>query len=200
MIYFPHYYEAAGPTFRAPEARQWLAAYTNSCQEKRVAEHCQAREIESFLPVYRSSRRWRNGCTVDLEKPLFSSYVFVRIRQTERVRVLELPGVVSIVGAGRQPTPLPDTDIEALRSGLPLTNAEPHRYPEIGDRVRITRGPFEGMAGILVRKKNSVRVILTLDVIMRSISVEVEGKNLEVLNSESILSSSLQFYTSQVHQ
>ena len=113
---------------------------------------------------------------------------------------MELPGVVSIVGVGRQPTPLPDTDIESLRSGLPLSNAEPHRYLEIGERVKITRGPFEGMAGTLVRKKNSLRVILTLDVIMKSISVEVEGKNLEVLNSEPILESSLHVYTSQIHQ
>jgi transcription antitermination factor NusG len=163
---------------------QWFALYTNSCQEKRVAEHCHVRDIESFLPVYRSIRRWRNGCTVNLERPLFTGYVFVRVNQTHRVRVLELPGVVSIVGAARQPTPLPDADIETLRNGVHLLNAEPHRFLNVGERVKIRNGPLEGMTGIMVRKKNSLRVVLTLDLIMKSISVEVDGQDLEVVGHE----------------
>ena len=145
-----------------------------------MAEHCQVRDIESFLPVCRSTRRWRNGCTVNLERPLFPGYVFVRVNQTHRVRVLELPGVVSIVGAARRPAPLPDGDIEALKNGIHLINAEPHRYLQIGERVRVRSGPLQGMSGILVRRKNSVRVVLTLDLIMKSISVEVDEQDLEV--------------------
>lgn len=166
------------------QPRQWFAVYTNSCQEKRVAEHCQVRDIESFLPVCRSTRRWRNGCTVNLERPLFPGYVFVRVHQTHRVRVLELPGVVSIVGSARQPEPLPDADIEALRNGIHLLNAEPHRYLNVGERVRVRSGPLQGMSGILLRKKNSVRVVLTLDLIMKSISVEVDEQDLEVGSRE----------------
>ena len=167
-------------TEKQAQPRQWFAVYTNSCQEKRVAEHCQVRDIESFLPVCRSTRRWRNGCTVNLERPLFPGYVFVRVYQAHRVRVLELPGVVSIVGSARQPEPLPDADIEVLRNGIHLLNAEPHRYLKVGERVSVRSGPLQGMSGILVRRKNSVRVVLTLDLIMKSISVEVDEQDLEV--------------------
>ena len=167
------------PNFVTDEPRYWFAVYTNSCQEKRVAEHCHVREIESFLPVYLNTRRWRNGCTVQLERPLFPGYVFVRMRRTERVRVLELPGVVSIVGNPRCPSPLPTEDIEALRRGVHLLNAEPHVCLRVGERVRIRRGPLQGMTGIVARKKSGLRVILTLELIMKSISVEVDGQDLE---------------------
>ena len=70
-----------------PEAR-WYAASTAPCREKRVRDHLAVREIESFLPLYRSSRKWKNGCRVELERPLFPGYVFVRMPSTERVRVL----------------------------------------------------------------------------------------------------------------
>jgi transcription antitermination factor NusG len=100
--------------------------------------------------------------------------------------VLELPGVISIVGASRQPAPLPDRDIEALKNGIHLTNAEPHGYLKVGQRVRIHRGPLCGMTGILVRKKSGVRIILTLDLIMQSISVEVDDQDLEVITPEPV--------------
>jgi transcription antitermination factor NusG len=174
---------------RAPvhEPRQWFAVYTTSCHEKRVAEHCQVRDIESFLPTYPRIRRWKNGCTVHIESPLFPGYVFVRVNQTHKVRVLELPGVVSIVGAARQPTPLPDAEIEALRSGIHLLKAEPHPCLNLGDKVKIRSGPLAGMTGILVRKKNGLRVVLTLELIMKSISVEIDEQHLEVASQEPVL-------------
>jgi transcription termination/antitermination protein NusG len=158
---------------------KWFAAYTNSHHEKRVAGHLAEREIESFLPLYAASRRWQNGCKVMLDLPLFPSYVFVRIDRRERVRVLEVPGVLSLVGSGREPAPLPDFEIEALRSGLGLRKIEPHPYLVIGERVRIKAGALEGMQGVLVRKKNNFRVVLTLDTIMQSIAVEVDADDLE---------------------
>jgi transcription antitermination factor NusG len=169
---------------KANEPHRWFAAYTNSCQEKRVSQQCQVRDIESFLPVYRSTRRWKNGCTVNVEKPLFPGYVFVKVKEAHRIRVLELPGVVSIVGAARQPTPLPDTDIEALRNGVHLSNAEPHRYLEVGEKAKIRSGPFQGMTGILFQKRNTSRVVITLDLIMKSISVEVSREDLEIVGHE----------------
>src|ERR1700733_8493722 len=169
------------------ERGQWFAVYTTSCHEKRVAEHCQVRDIESFLPTYPRIRRWKNGCTVHIESPLFPGYVFVRVNQTHKVRVLELPGVVSIVGAARQPTPLPDADVEALRSGIHLLKAEPHPCLNLGDKVKIRSGPLAGMTGILVRKKNGLRVVLTLELIMKSISVEIDEQHL-VASQEPVLS------------
>jgi transcription termination/antitermination protein NusG len=160
-------------------SRNWFAAYTNSHHEKRVAEHLAKRQIESFLPLYSAQRRWRNGCKVILDLPLFPGYVFARIDRRERVRVLEVPGVLSLVGFGREPAPLPDHEIEALRSGLGLRKIEPHPYLVIGKRVRIKAGALAGMEGVLVRKKNNFRVVLTLDMIMQSVAVEVDADDVE---------------------
>jgi transcription termination/antitermination protein NusG len=158
---------------------RWYAAYTKPCHEKRVAEHLEIRNIELFLPLYRSSRRWNNGCSVILDRPLFPGYVFVHISANQRISVLELSGVISIVGTAREPTPLPDEDIERFRSGLHLTQAEPHPTPAIGETVRIRRGPLQGMTGVVTRQKNSLRVVLTVDLIMKSVAVEVCADNLE---------------------
>jgi transcription antitermination factor NusG len=144
-----------------------------------VAEHLEIRNIELFLSLYRSLRRWNNGCKVTLERPLFPGYVFVHIPPNERVRVLELSGVVSIVGTTREPTPLPDEDIERLRSGLHLVHAEPHPALTMGEAVRIRRGPLKGMTGVVTREKNSLRVVLTVDLIMKSVAVEVSASDVE---------------------
>jgi transcription antitermination factor NusG len=157
---------------------RWYAAYTKPCHEKRVAEHLEIRKIELFLPLYCSARRWNNGC-VPPDRPLFPGYVFVHIPTDERVRVLELSGVVSIVGTMRKPTPLPDEDIERLRSGLHLVHAEPHATLAVGETVRIRRGPLQGMTGVVTRQKNSFRVVLTVDLIMKSVAVEVPLSDVE---------------------
>jgi len=157
----------------------WFAAYTNSHHEKRVALHFGERQIEFFLPLYSTRRRWRNRCEMNLELPLFPNYVFVRIDSRERVRVLEVPGVVSLVGFGRIPAPLPDFEIEALRSGLGQRKIEPYPYLVIGERVRIKAGPMTGLEGVLIRKKSNFRIVLALDVILQCVAVEVDAGDLE---------------------
>jgi len=159
----------------------WFAAYTISCHEKRVAEHLATRRLEFFLPLYKKISRWKNGLRMPIERPLFPGYVFVKIDPEERVRVLEVPGVHSLVGAGRQPIPLPYEEIEALRRGIHLLNAEPHPILRAGEKVVIRKGPLEGNTGIVIRRKNTTRVVLTLDAIMKSIAVEVDGRDLEVV-------------------
>jgi transcription antitermination factor NusG len=159
--------------------RRWYAVHTKPCHEKRVAEHLQIRSVEMFLPLYRSARRWNNGCKMNLERALFPGYVFVCILPYERIRVLELSGVVSIVGTSREPTPLPTEYVERLRSGLHLVNAQPHPGLAIGQRVRICCGPLEGMSGTVTRDKNGLRVVLTMDLIMKSVAVEVSVDDVE---------------------
>ncbi len=161
---------------------RWFAAYTNSHHEKRVVEHFTERRVETFLPLYSALRRWKNRCTMNLELPLFPNYVFVRIDPRERVRVLEVPGVVSLVGFGQKPAPLPDFEIEALRSGLGLRKVEPYPYLVIGERVRIKAGAMMGMEGVLVLKKSNFRVVLALDVIMQCVAVEVDAEDLEAVS------------------
>jgi transcription antitermination factor NusG len=162
---------------------EWFAVYTNSCQEKRVAQHCDNREIEHFLPLRRSLRRWKNGCTVLSERPLFPGYLFVKVEKADRVRVLELPGVHSLIGRGREPVALPSADIEALRRGLDELNAEPAPFLQVGQKAKVTRGPLEGLIGFVIRKKGQLRLVLSVDLIMKSVSLEVDALDLEAVSA-----------------
>jgi len=100
-------------------APQWFAAYTMPRHEKRVGEYLCQRAVEHFLPLYHVQRKWRDGSRVTVDLPVFPGYVFVRILRRERVRVLEVPGVLKMVeGTGGKPAALPEAEIEALRAGL----------------------------------------------------------------------------------
>ena len=158
---------------------RWFALYTTPRHEKHVSEILAQRQIETFLPLYRTTRRWKKSRPVDLELPLFPTYVFVRIAQGARGAVLGMPGVVSIVGSAREPWPVPDPDIEAIRLGLQMGKIEPHPYLTVGERVRIKAGVMTGVEGVLVRKKNALRVVLSLDAIMRSVALEVDADDIE---------------------
>lgn len=116
-----------------------------------------------------------------LELPLFPCYLFVRISRSARGAVLGLPGVLSIVGSPKEPWPLPHFEIEALRLGTQVGKMEPHPYLKVGERVRIKAGLMSGVEGILVRKKNEFRFVLTLEAIMRSVAVEVDANDLELV-------------------
>jgi transcription antitermination factor NusG len=166
----------------------WFAAYTSSHHEKHVASQFGERQIEAFLPLYSARRRWKNGCDMKLELPLFPNYVFVRIDRRERARVLAVPGVFSLVGFGRNLAPLPDFEIETLRSALGRLKIEPHPYLVVGARVRITCGPMTGMEGVLVRRKSACRVVISLDAIMQCVAVEVDANDLEPVQISHVLS------------
>ena len=159
----------------------WFAVYVGARHEKSVGEQFRLRQMEAFLPLYKAVRRWKNGCKVNLELPLFPSYLFVRIEPRERLRVLQVPGVLSMVCGGREPVPVPKTVIESLRSAIALGQIEPHPYLVVGQRVRIKSGVLAGIEGVLVRKKENLRVVLSLDQIMQSAAVEVEGSEVEAL-------------------
>jgi transcription antitermination factor NusG len=161
---------------------QWFAAYTTPRHEKHVAELLAEREIETFLPLYRTVRQWKKSSPTLLELPLFPCYLFVRVRRSARGAVLSMPGVLSIVGSPKEPWPLPHFEIEALRVGAQMGKIEPHSYLKVGERVRIITGSMAGVEGILVRKKNQFRFVLTLDAIMRSVAVEVDANDLELVD------------------
>jgi transcription antitermination factor NusG len=160
---------------------RWYAVYTRARHEKCVAEQCERKTIETFLPLYGSVRRWKDR-RVRLDLPLFPGYIFVRTPLEERLKILEIPSVVRLVGFNGLPTALPDSEIEALRNVLlRQLRAEPHPYLAVGQRVRIVRGPMEGIAGILIRKKGKLRVVLSVNLIMRSAAVEVDSTDVEPL-------------------
>jgi transcription antitermination factor NusG len=152
----------------------WYAAYTRAQHEKRVAAELVMREVEHFLPLYSSVRKWKDR-RVQLESPLFPGYVFVRLALRERLRVLQIPSVVRLVGFNGQPAALPDSEMEIMRSGLSQSSrAEPHPFLTVGRHVRITGGPFAGLEGVLRRKKSGTRVIVSLGLIHRSVAVDVD--------------------------
>ena len=170
--------DSAPATYFEP---RWYAAYTRANHEKRVTEQLAQRAVEHFLPLYESMRRWKDR-RVRLHLPLFPGYVFVRLALRDRLQVLEIPSVVRLVGFNGHPTPLPETEIGAIRNLLAQGHcAEPHPFMRVGRRVRVVSGPLEGLEGIIVRKKNRSRFVLSLDLIQRSIAVEVDLGDVEPL-------------------
>jgi transcription antitermination factor NusG len=159
----------------------WYAVYTSPRHEKQVQKHLGHRHVEHFLPVFRSTHRWKNGCKAQVELPLFPGYVFVNIARSERVRVLDVPGVLSFVGPKGEPARLSDTEIETLRSGLHLQKCEPYRGLAIGQKVRINAGPLQGLEGTLVRNGNGLRLVITVDLIQQSVAVELDADTVEPL-------------------
>ncbi len=159
----------------------WYAVHTRSRHEKRVAEQLGNRHVEFFLPLYQASHRWKDR-VAHLELPLFPGYLFVRTPLEQRRKVLEIPGVVRLVGSQGTPTPLPGTEIESLRSGLAAQlKAVPLPYLKVGRRVRVKNGPLTGIEGILLRKKDQFRIVVSIDLIMRSVAVEIDAADVEPL-------------------
>jgi transcription antitermination factor NusG len=157
----------------------WYAVQTCANHEKRVLQQLGQRTVESYLPLYVSVRRWKGRRTC-LELPLFPGYVFVRLALSDRMRVLQTPSVVRLVGFGGQPAALPDLEMESLRQGLPREIClQPHPYLKVGHRVRVRSGPLQGLEGILVRKKSGSRFVISLDLIMRSVAAEIDVAELE---------------------
>ncbi len=158
----------------------WYAAYTRANHEKRVRDQLEQRSVESFLPLYGTSRRWKDRW-MRLRMPLFPGYVFVRMAPVDRLRVLQVPSVVRLVGFDGHLSQLPDEEIEGLKKGLAGVRAEPHPFLTVGRRVRIKCGPLEGRQGVLLRRKGILRVVLSIDLIMRSIAVDIDVADVEPL-------------------
>lgn len=157
----------------------WYALQTRSRHEKRVHERLLWHGLDDFLPLYETVSCWKNGCKMTVERPLFPSYLFVQIDLRDRAKVLGLPGVVSLVGAGFKPCPLPSGEVERLRDGLRLREVQPHSYLTEGQRVRIKSGPLVGLSGILQRRNGGIRVVLSVDVLMQCMSVEVGADEIQ---------------------
>ncbi len=166
-----------------PADARWVAVYTVARHEKVVARQLGERRIETFLPLYRSLRRWKDR-KKEVELALFPSYVFVRIAALNKLPVLQVPGVISIVTFNGEMAALPEQEINALRNGLDhQVCAEPCPYLKVGKRVRVVRGPMAGAEGILSRKKDRYRFVISVDVLMRSVALEVDASDLELVHS-----------------
>lgn len=166
-----------------PCDRNWYAVYTVPQHEKSARKQLDVREIESFLPTYETVRIWKNRQRTKLILPLFPTYLFVRINSGERGKVLQSPGVLQIVGNSRESVPLPDAEVEFLRSDYCRQRIEPYRDLVIGKKVRIRSGVMQGLHGTLVRKGDNMRFVLTIELINQHASVEVDAPDLEPIFS-----------------
>lgn len=163
---------------------RWYAVHTLANHEKRVAEQLAVRGVKHFLPLFASLRRWKDR-RVNLELPLFPGYVFVRLALRDRLKVVQVPGVARLVGFNGTPAALAEEEIERLKKGLDGgLHAEPHPYLTLGRQVRIKHGPLAGLEGVLSRWKGNWRVVLSLTLIQRSVSVDLSTSDLEPIDSK----------------
>ena len=159
--------------------RRWFAVYTMPKSERAVARSLDYHRIESFLPTCEGTHLWKNRQRVTIVEPLFPSYVFARIRPTERSIVLKSRGALKIIGNQQSPSAISDSEIEFLRSDSSRKRVEPFREIAIGKRVRIRSGPMQGVQGILVEIRSRLRFIITVSLINQNAAVEVGADEVE---------------------
>jgi transcription antitermination factor NusG len=162
---------------------RWYALFVRSNQEKRIAQQLSGRDIEHFLPCYGLMSQWRDR-RVKLEVPLFPGYLFARLPFSERLKVLTIPNVVSLVGTRNAPSPISEEEIDWIRRGIGQGTAAPHSYLKIGQRVRITQGALYGLEGILLRTQNNTRIAVSVESISRTFTVEVDPDCVKPLDIE----------------
>ena len=159
----------------------WYVAYTYPRHEKAVADQLQLRLVETFLPTYKHISAWKDR-RVKLDLPLFAGYVFTRLPVGDRLKVISVPGVIRMLSYRGMPVAVSDAEIDAIRrcvgSGAKL---EPHAYIALGDRVRVREGMFEGLNGIVVRENNKCKLIVSIDLIHQSVSLEIDPACLELV-------------------
>jgi transcription antitermination factor NusG len=161
----------------------WWALYTRHQHEKTVADMLAAKGFEVFLPLYESMRRWKDRQKM-LSLPLFPCYVFVRGGLNRRLQVVTTPGVHMVLSHGERVALIPETEIDAIRKTLegPF-RVEPHPFLKCGERVRVIRGTLEGVEGILVRKKNQTRLVLSVAMVAQSVAVEIDAADVVPVTS-----------------
>lgn len=162
---------------------RWYALFVRSNQEKRIAQQLSGRGIEHFLPCYGLMSQWKDR-RVKLEVPLFPGYLFARLPFSERLKVLTVPNVVSLVGTRNAPSPISEEEIDWIRRGIGDGTAAPHPYLKIGQRVRITQGALYGLEGILLRTQNGARIAVSVESISRTFTVEIDPECVQPLDSE----------------
>jgi transcriptional antiterminator NusG len=158
----------------------WYALYTRPRHERQVQDELSAHEIESYLPTHKVRRRWSDRYKM-VEEPLFKNYLFVNVEEERYRESLKPYGSVSFISFDEgRPAIIPDAELEALR--ILVTSELPHNpYPflKIGRKVRVKYGPLEGCEGILIRKKGIDRLVVSVDLLQRSIQAEVEAAWIE---------------------
>ena len=154
--------------------QQWYALQVRPRFEKIVASHLEHKGYNEYLPLYKTRRQWSDRVK-ELEFPLFSGYTFCKFDAQNRLPILVVPGVLSIVGFGRLPTPISDEEISAIQSivGSGLQYG-PWPFMKAGQPVSVERGPLAGLEGTVVEVKTNCRLVVSLPLLQRSVAVEIE--------------------------
>jgi transcription antitermination factor NusG len=162
----------------------WYAIYVRHQHEKSVAQILTSKGFEVLLPLYQSVRRWKDR-TKTLSLPLFPCYVFLKGGLERRLDILTTPGIYALVSTAGSPNAIPPAEIEALRRAIESgASVEPHPFLKCGDLVRVKCGPLTGVQGILVRKKNLYRLVISVEMLGQAAAVEVDALMVERLNGE----------------
>ena len=162
----------------------WWAVYTRHQHEKTAAQMMTTKGLEVFLPMYASVRRWKDRRKL-LYLPLFPGYIFVRGGDARRLEVLTTPGVHMILSQGDHAAIIPEDEVEAIRRTVEGNHCvEPHPFLKCGQRVRVTRGSLSGVEGILVRKKNMFRLVLSVQMLAQSVAVEIDAGDVEPVSTQ----------------
>ena len=163
--------------------QSWFGIRVKSCFEQVTSSILRAKGYEEYVPVVRSRRRWSDRFK-EIEAPVFPGYVFCRFDPNRRLPILTTTGVVSVVGFGGVPAPIPDEEIQAVRvmlaSALPLY---PHPFLAVGQRVRIEHGPLAGAEGFVISVEKDFRLVASISLLQRSISVELDCEWVEAVSA-----------------
>jgi transcriptional antiterminator RfaH len=152
----------------------WYALRIRPRLEKHVSANLSAKGYELFLPLYKRKTRWSDRIKT-LEEPLFPGYLFCQFDVTKRLPILQTPGVRSVVGIGKCPEPIDVEEIEAIRRVVTAgVSYQPHPYLTVGDSVRVEHGALMGLVGLVTQVKNEFRLIISVNLLMRSVSVEID--------------------------
>jgi transcription antitermination factor NusG len=159
--------------------RSWFAVRVKSNREQITARALRSQGYEEFVPVFRRSRR-AFGRTKTIEFPLFPGYVFSRFDKEKRLPILMLPGVIHVVGIGKEPAPIDSAEIASIRviADSPLCS-EPWPFLNVGERVEVVSGPLMGAQGVILGVKNKYRLIASMTLLQRSIAVEVDRESVQ---------------------
>jgi transcription antitermination factor NusG len=164
--------------------QNWYVIYTRHQHEKTVAQILSSKGFEIFLPLYAAVHRWKDR-DKQLSLPLFPCYVFLKGGMDRRFDIVTTPGMYSFVGVQNRAEAIPAEEIEAIRRVVESpVRVEPHPFLKCGDRVRVKSGPLEGVEGILTRKKNLFRLVLSVELLRQAVALDIDAYLVEKISSQ----------------
>lgn len=161
----------------------WNVLHVVANHEKQVVKHLAARSIEHYLPVYTERSQWKDR-RVDIERPLFTGYVFIRYNPLAKLTVVTTPGVIRLLGEGKSQA-IGSEELDRIREGLVRgCRLRPHPFISVGSKVRVREGVFAGVTGFVTELRQQCKIVIGLAPIQQCFSLELSIDEVEVLSEE----------------